>query len=290
MNTIHRDAPILVTGAKGKLGTSVLAGLKQAGATNVFAGTRNPASLNGEFPARELDFDRPETFAPALAGIERMLLISTDALDDKGTRIAQHRSIIQAAAKAGVKHIVYTSAPATRPGTPGLATNDHFWTEVALFQQPSLTWTILRNEIYTDMLPVFAEGAKQSGKLFSATAGKGRAYVTRQDCAESAVAALLSAEGNAIYDITGPAALTQDEVAVLLTDTLGAPIQHVGVSADQLRQGMTHAGLPANLMEVLVGFDVDAAQGYHQAVSHDVEQLTGKAPTSVESFLSKAGA
>ena len=285
MNAPHSNAPILITGAAGNLGRAVLAGLKEAGATNVVAGTRNPAGFTGNVPVRELDFSRPETFAPALAGIERLLLISTDTLDDKGTRITQHRSIIQAAAKAGVRHIVYTSAPAARPGKPGLATDDHFWTEVALFQQTGLHWTILRNEIYSDMLPVFAAGPRQSGKLFSATAGKGRAYVTRQDCANCAVAALLSANGNAIYDITGPAAVTQDQIASMLTNATGVPIQHIAITADALREGLAHAGLPATIAEVLVGFDLDAAQGYHQIVSDAVERLTGKQPTSVEAFL-----
>jgi NAD(P)H dehydrogenase (quinone) len=286
MNTKYNNAPILVTGASGKLGQAVLSSLEQFGATNVIAGTRTPASFHGKVPARELDFNRPETFAAALAGVERMLLISTGTLDDKGSRIAQHRAIIQAAADAGVKHVVYTSAPAARPGKPGLATDDHFWTEVALFQQPRLHWTILRNEIYSDMLPIFAGSARQTGKMFSATNGKGRAYVTRQDCADAAAAALLSAEGNAIYDITGPAAPTQDRIAALLTEATGTPIQHVAVSAEALREGMTHAGLPSSIVEVLVGFDIDAAQGYHEILTNAVEQLTGRKPTSVEEFLS----
>lgn len=288
MNPKYTNTPILVTGATGHLGAAVLAGLKQAGATNVIAGTRNPAKFSGDVQARELDFNRPETFAAALAGVERMLLISTDSLDDKGTRIEQHRSIIQAAANAGVKHIVYTSAPAARPGTPGLATDDHFWTEVALFQQPSLHWTILRNELYTDMLTTVAASAKQTGKLFSTTNGKGRAYVTRQDCANAAVAALLSADENAIYDITGPEALTQERIAALLTDATGTPIQHVSVAAEALREGMTHAGLPPAIVKVLVGFDLDAAQGYHEVITDAVEHLTGNKPATVEQFLNTA--
>lgn len=284
----HAQQTLFVTGASGQLGRAVLRELKERGATNIVAGSRNPSSLrdlssNG-ITTREVDFDRPDTLRQAFAGAHRLLLISTNELDTPGKRIAQHRAALQAAAEAGVQHVVYTSAPAPMPATRESVTNDHFWTEAALFAQP-YTWTVLRNELYADLIPMSAPVALASGQLFSATAGRGRAYVTRNDCARAAAAALVEAEGRRIYDITGPAAITQDQVASLLQKLYGKPVTHVDIPPAALLDGLRHAGLPPSLAQALVDFDTDAAQGYHGVVTKAVEELSGRPPVALESFL-----
>jgi NAD(P)H dehydrogenase (quinone) len=128
--------------------------------------------------------------------------------------------------------------------------------------------------------------AVQTGQLFSATAGAGRSYVTREDCARAAAAVLASPpSGRRIFDVTGPAAVTQDEVAALAGELSGRKIQHVELSPDDLRRGLVAAGLPPFLADALVAFDVAAARGYHAVVAPTVVQLTGRAPASVRDFL-----
>ena len=287
----HKNDVLFVTGAAGKLGGLVVEELQKRGATKVIAGTRQPEKLKAladrGVAVRRVDFDEPETLASAFEGVDRLLIISTDSLEVAGQRIAQHRAAIAAAVKAGVKHIVYTSAPSARPFAEGGLLDDHFRTESALYELP-IGWSILRNAFYTDLIPVVAGSALETGKLFSATAGKGKSYVTRADCATAAAGALLTAEGQTIYDITGPEAVTQDALAALLTETTGKAVQHTDIPAEALFAGMTGAGVPAFLAKVLVDFDNDTAEGRHEVVTAAVEELSGRKATSVGDYLKGA--
>ena len=289
MNT-YSNSPILVTGASGQLGRATVAKLLRRGATRVIAATRSPDKLvhlkDQGVEVRHADFDRPETLRSAFAGVERLALVSTDTLDVPGQRLIQHRAAIAAAVERGVKHVVYTSAPSPYPTAESSLNNDHFWTEAALFAAP-FTWTVLRNQLYSELLLMAAVQATKSGKLFSATKNMGRAYVSREDCAGALAGALLDTGGSEILDVTGPAAVTQDEVAALLTELTGQPVTHVEVPPQGLHEGLLHAGLPPSLAQVLVDFDVAASRGYHALVTPTVERLAGREPVSVREVLSK---
>ena len=282
-------ARLLVTGAGGQLGRRVVELLLEAGVSNLVAASRDPAKLADlqarGVETRRADFDDPASLPTAFAGVDRLLLISTDSLGAPGHRIAQHRSAIAAAQAAAVSHLVYTSAPGARPQAGGGVIDDHFWTEQALAASAIPGWTILRHNLYAELLLMGAGQAVASGALYSATAGAGRAYVSREDCARVDAAALLKGEGRQILDISGPAAVTQDEVAALYARLSGKPVTHHALSPDALRQGLTAAGLPAFMVGVLVDFDVSAAEGQHAVVTDAVERLTGQAPISVASFL-----
>lgn len=277
---------VLVTGASGTLGQLVLQTLIGEGKTNIVGATRNPEKLKAfadqGVEVRAADFNAPEGLAAAFKGVDRLLLISTDAL---GTRVAQHRAAIRAAEAAGVQHVLYLSAPAPRPTPEPTLISDHFWTEQALAQS-SLDWTFLRDHLYTNLLLMGLPHAIQTGKLITATGTGGRAYVTREDCARAAAAALTGGtKGKTILDITGPAAVTQAELAALATELTGKPVVHIPVDAPGLYAGLTAAGLPAGLAAGLVDFDTDAAQGYHAIVTSAVKDLTGREPTTVREFL-----
>ncbi len=287
----QRNNTLLVTGASGQLGRAVIHHLQEAGSANIIAGSRTPEKLR-ELTARgvttrKIDFDEPGELAQAFKGVDRLLIISTDELGTPGRRIAQHRAALQAAAEAGVQHVVYTSAQAVFPTPQDSVLNDHFWTEAALFPQP-YTWTVLRNGLYADLIPMMVDAALASGQIFSATGGRGRAYVTRDDCARAAAAALMNADGHRIYEITGPAAISQNALAGMLTQLYSKSIAHVDLPAPALLQGLQQAGVPGPLAQALVDFDVAASQGYHDVVTDAVQQLTGKAPVSVEDFLKAA--
>lgn len=284
----HVNDRLLVTGATGQLGRAVVEELLRLGATHVVAASRTPDKLlhlrERGVETRVADFDRPETLRTAFAGVDRLVIISTDNLDVPGKRLTQHRAAVAAAAACGVKHVVYTSAPAPYPTAEGSLNNDHFWTEAALFDA-SFSWTILRHQLYMELILAKVEQATQSGKLFSATGGKGRAYVSRDDCARAVAGALVQGESSEILDVTGPAAVTQVELAATLSKLTGRPIAHVEVPPQGLTKDLSHAGLPPHLVKVVVDFDVAAAQGYHALVTPVVERLTGARPTAVADFL-----
>ena len=286
----HVNDRLLVSGASGQLGRAIIEELLRLGAKHIIATSRTPEKLahlkERRVEVRAADFDRPETLRSAFAGVDRLVIISTDALEVPGKRLTQHRAAVAAAAESGVKHVVYTSAPAPHPTAEGSLINDHFWTEAALFASP-FTWTILRNQLYMDLIPMKAEQAIKSGKLFSATGGKGHAYVSREDCARAVAGALVQAEGSEILDVTGVAAVTQDELAAMLSEVTGKQIVHIDVPPHSLTEGLSHAGLPPHMVKVIVDFDVEASRGYHALVTPTVERLTGASPVLLKEFVSK---
>lgn len=280
---------LLITGASGHLGRRVAEILLDAGQHRIVLATRTPAKL-ADLAARgaivrAADFDDPASLSTAFAGVDRLLLVSTDALDQPGHRVAQHRAAITAAALAGVRHVVYTSLTNSVPSSIMSLAPDHAQTEQTLAAS-ALGWTVLRNNLYADNLLPSLGFAVATGKLNTASGSGAIAYVTREDCARTAAAALASTEtANRTLDVTGPDALTSAQVAALATTVTGRTITHVPVPADGLRAGLTQAGLPAALVEALVTFDLAAARGELQSVSSTVTQLTGRAPTTVADFL-----
>lgn len=278
---------LLVTGASGHLGRRVVEILLASNAGKIIAGTRDPAKV-ADLAAkgaevRVIDFDKPETLAGGLKGVERLLLVSTNALQ---TRTEQQRRMVEAAARAGVKHAVYTSAAAPRPTTKSLVADSHYWTEQALAASTLPGWTVLRNNIYAEIILMGLANAVKGGQLYSATGGAGRNYVTRADCAAAAAAALASDfDGKRILDVTGPAPVTQDEIAAWASAIAGKAVTHVPLPPDALRQGLIAAGLPDFYADALVTFDVDAAEGYHAIATPVVKDLAGREPTTVEAFL-----
>src|SRR5580698_915034 len=282
------DKQLLVTGANGNLGKAAVAELRRLGARKVIAATRTPGKLQ-ELAAlgveeRQADFDRPETLQAAFRGVERLLLVSTDSLHAPEVRIKQHRAAIQVAVNAGVEHIVYTSLPNAHPTEGPSIPDDHFWTEVALFES-GLNWTILRNNLYAEVILRFAPFALKTGKLVSATQSRGRSYVSRDDCARTAAAALLNATGKAIYDVTGPASITHDEIASILSRLSGKSIQHIDVKPDEVEKGLVAAGIPQFAARSVRELDEETSRGYQAIVTPTVTNLTGKVPMSVEDFL-----
>ena len=282
------DKQLLVTGANGNLGKAAVAELRRLGARTVIAATRTPGKLQ-ELAAlgveeRLADFDRPEILQAAFRGVERLLLVSTDSLHAPEVRIKQHRAAIQAAVGAGVEHVVYTSLPNAHPTEGPSIPDDHFWTEVALFES-GLNWTILRNNLYAEVILRFAHFALKTGKLVSATQSRGRSYVTREDCARTAAAALLNSTGKAIYDVTGPASVTHEQVASVLSRLSGKSIQHVNVTPEEVEKGLVAAGIPQFAARSVRELDEETSRGYHAIVTTTVTNLTGRVPLSVEDFL-----
>src|SRR5581483_29727 len=282
---------LLVTGAAGHLGQRVIAHLietHRVPPTRIVAATRNPEKLGALAAAgvtvRRADFDDATSLSTAFAGVDRLLLISTDALDKPGRRLAQHKAAIEAARKAGVKHVIYTSMPNPESSVVTFAP-DHLGTERALTAS-GLGWTVLRNAWYMENLFMALPGVLASGKWFTSSGDGREPYISREDCARAAAAALVSDQtANARYDITGSQAYTRAEVAALVSQVSGKPIEVVQVSDEQLAQGLTAAGIPGFFVPALVSFDTNTRLGYFDLVSDDVRKLTGQAPQSLRDFL-----
>lgn len=277
---------LFVTGAAGKLGRAVIELLQERGyGGRIIAGTRDPsklADLSG-VEVRQADFSDPVGLTAALAGVDRLLIISTDTIGD--VRIKLHANAVAAGAAAGVKRIVYTSMPHPEPGSIIPMAADHYATEQAI-KATGIEYTILRNAWYMDNLLSSLPGVIASGKWYSAT-GQGRiAYVTREDTARAAAGALIAdATGSRVLTVTGPEALTVREIAATASDVVGRPIEVVDVSDEQYVAGLKQAGLPEGVAQLLGTFEIGQRQGVLSMVTNAVEELWGTKPTDVRSFL-----
>jgi NAD(P)H dehydrogenase (quinone) len=279
---------LLVTGASGQLGRRVVTLLADAGADRLVATTRNPFKIadlaNRGVVVRRGDFDDPQSLTAAFEGADRLLLVSTDAIDFPGRRIEQHRAAIHAAKAAGVSHIVYTSF--AEPDPHFLVSADHWATEQALAAS-GLGWTALRHNLYTEFLAQLLPEAIASGEIVAAAGEGGAAFVTREDCARAAAAALASTETSSrVLEIAGPAIVTVHDVARLASDLAGRPVSYVPVVPAALRVRMVAAGVSRRVADVLVSIHVAMAQGKFRAATSAVADLTGRIPTSVPAFLS----
>jgi len=273
---------IVITGASGQLGRlSAEVVLDRMPASEVILTTRRPEVLSdlAERGARVrlADFDRPETLAEAFAGGEKLLLISAD---DLSRRAAQHRAAIEAARDAGVRHVAYTSYLNPVEENPAAITPSHRDTERAL-RESGLAWSALRHAFYAEYQVPSGAQAIATGQLVH-NSGDGRiAYVSREDCA--AAAAVLTTEGHEdkAYDITGPEPLSQDDVAALLSEVSGRPVEAVAVDDEAFIQGLSASGMPEPAAREIASYGRAIREGYLREASDAVENLTGRPPRSL---------
>ncbi len=258
--------------------------LQARGARHIVAVTRDPsklADLEG-VDVRQGDFSDPASLDIAFKGIERLLVISTDDIAVPGGRIRQHVAAIDAAERAGASYVAYTSITSPHPSDTALVSNDHFWTEARMMQLKT-DWTLLRNNIYIDYLDI--PRITTSGQLVNAVGDGRKALVTRDDCAAAAAGALLTATGTTIEDISGPAALSQQDIASTIAKIYGTPVAVVGITGEALVAGMMQACLPEMLARTFAAFDTDAIGGAFGITSDAVARLAGRPPKSLEAFL-----
>lgn len=280
---------LLVTGASGQLGRLVLDALLAAGAApaSIVATTRDTARLAGYaargVSVRAADFDDPASLDAAFAGAARVLIISTDALDRPGRRLAQHRAAVEAARKAGARHILYTSMPQPEDSLVTFAP-DHLGTEQAI-KATGIPYTILRDGWYAENLLMSLPHALATGIWHTAT-GNGRiAHITRADTAAAIAAAVLNAgEESRTYTLTGAKSRTAEEIAAVLSAATGKPLEVVHVSDTQLAEGLKAAGLPEGFIPTVVSFDANTREGKIALVTDDAKTLIGREPTSLEDF------
>ena len=283
---------LLVTGASGQLGRGVIKHLLdtfKVPAAQIIATTRTPANL-ADLAARGVvvraaDFNDPASLAKAFAGAGRALIISTNELEVQGKRREQQIAAVAAATQAGVVHLLYTSMPNPEPGSPVHFAPDHYDTEQAI-KASGIPYTIFRNNWYDENLFMALPQVLASGQWYTSAGDGGISYGTRDDLAAAIAAGLASGTNESTtYTLTGPKAYTTAEVAALVTEVTGKPIQVVQLSDDALTKGMKAAGLPEPFAKLLVSFDATTRGGGLGMVTDAVEKLSGRKSVSLKQFL-----
>lgn len=280
---------ILVTGATGKLGRLVIEELlKKVPSRQVIAAVRNPEKA-AEFAqrgvqVRKADYTQPETLGTAFQGVEKVLLISSNEV---GQRLRQHETAVQAAKKAGVRLIAYTSILHADRSSLALAA-EHKATE-ELIRASGIPYVLLRNswyfENYTENLgPALAHNA------LIGSAGEGKiAAATRADYAAAAVAVLTgSGHENRVYELAGDVPFTMVELAAEVSRKAGKTVAYNNLPPEQYQGALEGAGLPKPYAAVLADSDVGASRGDLNDASGDLRRLIGRPTTTLADAVAVA--
>jgi uncharacterized protein YbjT (DUF2867 family) len=273
--------PLAVTGATGVVGGLVARMVADAGVPQRLL-VRTPAKapdLDGSV-VLPMSYSDPDASGRALAGVETLLMVSGAEHAD---RVQQHYTFVDAAAAAGVRHIVYTSFVAAAPDSTFTLGRDHYATEQRI-RAAGMGFTFLRDNFYLES--VF-DMVGDDG-VIRGPADDGRAaMVTRQDVARVAAAVVLdpAAHAGVTYDITGPEALTLAEFAALLAAHRGTPVTFHDETVPEAYASRERWGAPDWQVDAWVSTYVAIARGELAAVSTDVERVTGRPALSMAELL-----
>lgn len=260
---------IAITGATGQLGRLVVGLLKKKRPpADLVAVVRSRAKASDlGIAVREADYSQPGTLDPALAGFDTLLLISANEL---GKRAVQHRNVIQAARRAGVKRIVYTSLLRAATSPLDLA-EEHRATEADL-EESGIPHTILRNGWYTENYTNSIPGALAGG-AFVGSAGEGRiSSAPRADYAEAAVAVLTGGNHDGkTYELAGDVAWTLSDLAAEISRQCGKSIPYRNLPQADYASLLAGVGIPEGFAKAIAGWDVAASKG---ALFDDGRQLS----------------
>ena len=279
---------ILITGATGQLGSATLHFLlKKLPASQLAAFVRDvgkAADLAEKgVDIRVGDYDDTDALGQAMRGIETVLLI---AGTDEAKRLLQHQNVVNAAKKAGVQRIAYTSRTLKDRSTMvNQLMEGHFQTEDYI-KESRMPYTLFRNVLYMDVLPQFVGPAVFETGI-NVPAGQGKvSFALRNDMAEAMANALaMGGNDNILYKLTNRTAWPFDDVATALTDLSGKKVLYTPIEKADFQVGMKGRGLPDIVIQRITDFVTDIANGQEDEVSPDLENLLGRKPTTLHDGL-----
>lgn len=284
---------IVVTGATGQFGQQAITSLLERGAApgQVLALTRNEASA-AAFREKGIgvaigDYDNRDSLVRAFRGADKLLFVSGN---DLARRLEQHQHVVEAAKEAGVRHVVYTSVQrktdnSSSPLWPVL--ESHLQTETWL-KESGLGYTILRNNLYMDLIPAFTgEHVLQTGQIYLPAGNGNVAAVLRAELAEAAAAVLLGqGHENRVYNFSNGVSFSYHDVADAIHSITGKEISYTSPTAGEYVDTLRKYQVPEEYIGVFSGFAVAQDQGELEDTASTLEELLGRKPTDIRSFLS----
>lgn len=275
-----------VTGASGQLGRLVVSELKKrTSVDNIVALVRTPEKASDLGVATVAsDYSKPEQLENALAGIDNLLLISSNEI---GQRASQHKNVIEAAKKAGIKWIVYTSLLHADTSTLNLA-GEHLATETVL-KESGIDYTILRNGWYSENYTASVPGALAGGAFLGSAANAKIASAARADFAEAA-AVVLTGENHKgkVYELAGDEAYTLTDLASEISKQTGKDIAYKNLPEAEYAAILKSFGLPEGLADGLASWDVSASKGDLYDDGKQLSAIIGRATTPISASVAEA--
>jgi NAD(P)H dehydrogenase (quinone) len=280
---------ILITGATGQLGTAVINHLLEKTSANQITALVRDESKASVLKEKGVDirignYDDPASLDNAIQGIDKVLLI---AGTDEENRLRQHQNVVDAAKKAGVQCITYTSRNLKDPNTlANKLMNGHFQTEDYI-KECGLDYAIFRNVLYMDTIPQFIGGERVFDTGINLPTGHGRVpFALRSEMGEAIANALLESDrSNRIYKLTGSETYSFEDVAATLSDLSGKKVAYTPAEKSAFEMQMKERGTPEAMVQKVVGFLTDIKNGQEEEVSPELENLLGRQPTSLKEGL-----
>ncbi|MEU0505372.1 NmrA family NAD(P)-binding protein [Nocardia sp. NPDC005998] len=286
---------ILVTGISGSLGGLVYRGLSTRDDLTVVAGSRS----GDDTATRRIDFDDPAALTAGLRGVDVLVMISAGYAEDDVV-IGRHGAVVDAAAAAGVRHVIYTSLA----GSGDLMTIalPHRWTEKRLAAAP-FEVTILRNGLYAEVpvgLAVAGAAASAESGVFAAPFGTGRiSVVAREDLAEVAVrvsaetdrdlaAGRRSRHAGKVYELAGVTAIGGSDIAEILSGSMGRPVNYLPISLTEMRNMLQGSGLEPYQITHTLSLFANLGAGLLESSDTDLPELLPTAPRDVRTLITDA--
>lgn len=280
---------ILVTGATGQLGQIVIEKLSEKIPTNQIAALVRDASKAEHLIAKGVnvrvgDYQNNESLLAAFQGIDRLLLISSNDFND---RLGQHKNAIDAAVKAGVKHVFYTGVTMNNINSSPLKPllEEHYLTEDYL-KASGLSYTFLQNSLYAEVIPMFlGENVIETGVFFPAGEGK-VAFALREDLGE-ATANILVSEGheNQTYNLTGSEVISFAEVAAILSELSEKAVSYINPESEVFEGTLKQFGLPEPIIQMSVMFAAGIKNNDFNKTYDSLERFLGRKPTNIRTYL-----
>ena len=230
------------------------------------------------------EYNNYDSLKNALHGVDKLLLISSSEMVD---RLTQHKNVINAAKENGVQHIAYTGIDIEDYAKTAIPHVSDIHRDTANYlKEVGITYTILNDTLYADLVPMFAgEKVLETGVFFPAGDGK-TPFVARAEMAEAA-AVILSTAGheNKEYAITAEEAYSFAEIATMIADITGKAIAYHKPSVDAYVAQLVSVGVPQGSAEFFAGFGQAIAKGEFDTHRSDLAKLLGRKPQTLKDFL-----
>ncbi len=284
-----KNPRLLITGASGQLGRLVIEHLRRMDpGADITALVRTPQAADELAPSRVGtrigDYTDPASLDAALTGIDRLLLISSNVL---GQRVAQHKNVIEAAVRAGVSLVAYTSILRADTSELSLAA-EHLATEKML-RESGLPYVILRNGWYLENDTAMLASAVAHGAIIG-SAGDGRlSSASRANYAEAAALVLLrGAPAGTIYELAGDEAFTLTQLAAQVSQRTGKIVSYRNMSEAKYRAALLGMGLPDAVATMVAESSAGMAQGALEDHGHALSRLIGHPTTTLADAVAAA--
>ncbi len=280
---------ICITGAGGTVGGEVLKQLESTDAhyrVAYFSKGKADRARAAGIDAVVIDYNRPDTLEEAFGGCDRLFLLCPNVMDQTEFEI----NAVEAAKTSGIRHIVKLSVMGAEDDAYSLA-KVHLPVEQAIASS-GLSWTFLRPNSYMQNVVTFmSETIRAEGAFYSASGNAKISHVDVRDIAAVAIQALTGGnhDGRA-YTLTGPEALTYDEIADEMSAALGRTITHVSLPPSDLKQGMLAGGMPQILADRLLDLERYFREDRASSISDDIKLVTGRNPRAFRNFLRETAA